>query len=96
MPPDRSQTTTRPTTNGTTTPASRSPANKSTSQPSRARTGPTTTGRPGGVGVSTQDRDTVRAAVLALAPLTDEQIAAVCEVITVTRERWHREDTACA
>jgi hypothetical protein len=42
-------------------------------------------------GLSEQDRATIRAAVAALDPLTDEQIAAVCEVITTSRIRWRRE-----
>src|SRR5690606_12082409 len=51
---------------------------------------------PGGrrpVGLSDRDRARVRAAVLALDPLCDEQIAGVCEVITTSRDRWRREDT---
>jgi hypothetical protein len=34
----------------------------------------------------------VRAAVLALPPMDDEQIAAVCEVIATSRDRWRRRD----
>jgi len=30
--------------------------------------------------------------VLALPPLTDEQVDRICEVITTARHRWQRED----
>ena len=42
-------------------------------------------------GLSNEDLAAVRAAVLALEPMTDEQIDAVCEVITVSRARWGRQ-----
>jgi hypothetical protein len=52
-------------------------------------------GTPGAVvgAMSEDNRAAVRAAVLALAPLSDEQIAGVCEVITNSRQRWHHLDT---
>jgi len=47
----------------------------------------------GGSVLSEADRAAVRAAVAALPPLTDEQVAGVCEVIVATRARWRRQDT---
>jgi hypothetical protein len=45
-----------------------------------------------GPGLSEADRAAVRAAVAALKPMSDDQIADVCEVITASRQRWRRED----
>jgi hypothetical protein len=43
-------------------------------------------------GLSDKEREAIRAAVLALPPLTDEQIDGLCEVIVTARERWAREN----
>jgi hypothetical protein len=40
-----------------------------------------------------QDRAAIRAAVLALPPLTDEQVDALCETIVATWARWSRENS---
>jgi hypothetical protein len=44
--------------------------------------------------LSEQDRAAVVAAVLALEPMSDEQINAVCEVITTSRVRWNTNKAA--
>jgi hypothetical protein len=41
--------------------------------------------------ITAEQAAAVRAAVMALPPMTDEQIAAVCEVIVTSRARWQRE-----
>jgi hypothetical protein len=62
-----------------------------TSPPNRHRA-TTARNRPAGGVLTEADKATIRAAVLALPPLTDEQIDGICEVITVARHRWQRED----
>jgi hypothetical protein len=47
--------------------------------------------RADGGALSAQDRAQIAAAVLALDPMDDEQITAVCEVITTSRVRWGAE-----
>jgi hypothetical protein len=42
-------------------------------------------------GLSNEELAVIRAAVLALEPMTDEQIEGVCEVIAVSRARWRRQ-----
>jgi hypothetical protein len=46
-----------------------------------------------GCGLSANERAAIRTAVLALDPMSDDQIAGVCEVIVTTRARWQRDDT---
>jgi hypothetical protein len=46
-----------------------------------------------GRGLSASERAAIRAAVLALDPMSDDQIAGVCEVIVTSRARWRRDDT---
>lgn len=48
--------------------------------------------RRGGTGLSDLERAQIVAAVYALAPMTEEQVDRVCEVIVSTRARWRRED----
>jgi hypothetical protein len=43
-------------------------------------------------GLSEQQRATIRAAIAALPPMSNEQVDSVCEVIIAARERWRRED----
>jgi hypothetical protein len=42
--------------------------------------------------LSAQQRATIRAAIAALPPMTNDQVDSVCEVIVTARERWRRED----
>ena len=51
-------------------------------------------GRDSGAGLSDEERAAVIAAVLALEPMTEEQIAAVCEVIAGGRARWRASQAA--
>jgi hypothetical protein len=38
------------------------------------------------------ERDQVKRSVMALPPLSEEQIAGICEVIIAARGRWQRND----
>jgi len=51
------------------------------------------TARPHPDVLSPTQREAIRAAILALPPMTDEQTDALCDVITTARQRWRREDT---
>jgi len=73
------------------------PAEQASASSEEGRGRPRTGTRAGvGAGLSEVDRAWVRAAVLALPPLTDEQIAGVCEVIAASRARWQQERAGAA
>ncbi|MGH3613077.1 MAG: hypothetical protein ACRDRK_10885 [Pseudonocardia sp.] len=56
-----------------------------------ARSSPPSGVRRGGVGLSAAERGAIESAVLALPPMTEDQVDRVCEVIVSARTRWRRQ-----